>query len=183
MLLDIRCCEHVAERLRQGFLFITGAYQQGHWCALDEDEDGGVLSMCFLDECGESISIREVTVPEYCGNLAANLLDMISENASRQRNGLAEAYPYSAFEELAGEIDALAARFAVQEAELAEARSIAVSHDWELGGSLDFVNRKLNLKVELQPDLIGGIRVVVGDEVLDTSVKARLQQMKVALTA
>jgi F-type H+-transporting ATPase subunit delta len=43
--------------------------------------------------------------------------------------------------------------------------------------------RKLNLKVELQPELIGGIRVVVGDEVLDTSVKARLQQMKAALTA
>jgi F-type H+-transporting ATPase subunit delta len=35
----------------------------------------------------------------------------------------------------------------------------------------------------LQPELIGGIRVVVGDEVLDTSVKARLEQMKVALTA
>ena len=33
------------------------------------------------------------------------------------------------------------------------------------------------------PSLIGGIRVVVGDEVLDTSVKARLEQMKVALTA
>jgi F-type H+-transporting ATPase subunit delta len=43
--------------------------------------------------------------------------------------------------------------------------------------------RKLNLKVELEPALIGGIRVVVGDEVLDTSVKARLEQMKVALTA
>jgi F-type H+-transporting ATPase subunit delta len=43
--------------------------------------------------------------------------------------------------------------------------------------------RKLNLQVELQPDLIGGIRVVVGDEVLDTSVKARLEQMKIALTA
>ena len=43
--------------------------------------------------------------------------------------------------------------------------------------------RKLNLVVELQPELIGGIRVVVGDEVLDTSVKARLEQMKVALTA
>jgi F-type H+-transporting ATPase subunit delta len=43
--------------------------------------------------------------------------------------------------------------------------------------------RKLNLTVELQPELIGGIRVVVGDEVLDTSVKARLEQMKVALTA
>ena len=43
--------------------------------------------------------------------------------------------------------------------------------------------RKLNLTVQEQPSLIGGIRVVVGDEVLDTSVKARLEQMKVALTA
>jgi F-type H+-transporting ATPase subunit delta len=43
--------------------------------------------------------------------------------------------------------------------------------------------RKLNLSVELQPELIGGIRVVVGDEVLDASVKARLEQMKVALSA
>ena len=33
------------------------------------------------------------------------------------------------------------------------------------------------------PDLIGGIRVKVGDEVLDTSVRARLQQMKMALSA
>jgi F-type H+-transporting ATPase subunit delta len=31
--------------------------------------------------------------------------------------------------------------------------------------------------------LIGGVRVVVGDEVLDTSVRAKLQQMQVALTA
>jgi F-type H+-transporting ATPase subunit delta len=43
--------------------------------------------------------------------------------------------------------------------------------------------RKLTVKVELDPALIGGIRVVVGDEVLDTSVKARLEQMKAALTA
>jgi F-type H+-transporting ATPase subunit delta len=41
--------------------------------------------------------------------------------------------------------------------------------------------RKLGIKVELDPSLIGGIRAVVGDEVLDTSVKARLEQMKVAL--
>ncbi|UXH78814.1 F0F1 ATP synthase subunit delta [Roseateles amylovorans] len=42
--------------------------------------------------------------------------------------------------------------------------------------------RKLQANVELEPGLIGGIRVVVGDEVLDTSVKARLERMKVALT-
>ena len=43
--------------------------------------------------------------------------------------------------------------------------------------------RKLNASVVVEPALIGGIRVVVGDEVLDTSVKARLEQMRVALTA
>ena len=43
--------------------------------------------------------------------------------------------------------------------------------------------RKLNLSVQQEPELIGGIRVVVGDQVLDTSVKARLEQMKTALAA
>ncbi|MGQ9725305.1 MAG: F0F1 ATP synthase subunit delta [Tepidimonas sp.] len=43
--------------------------------------------------------------------------------------------------------------------------------------------RQLRLQVRLRPELIGGVRVVVGDEVLDTSVKARLEQMRVALTA
>ena len=43
--------------------------------------------------------------------------------------------------------------------------------------------RKLSIKVELDVSLIGGIRAVVGDEVLDTSIKARLEQMKMALIA
>jgi len=43
--------------------------------------------------------------------------------------------------------------------------------------------RRLDARVVVAPALIGGIRVVVGDEVLDTSVRARLEQMRVALTA
>lgn len=43
--------------------------------------------------------------------------------------------------------------------------------------------RKLNATVQLDPELIGGLRAVVGDEVFDASVKARLEQMKAALTA
>ena len=54
----------------------------------------------------------------------------------------------------------------------------------ELGVTLEKrFGRKLNVSVLQDPSLIGGVRVVVGDEVLDTSVKARLEQMKVALTA
>ena len=44
-------------------------------------------------------------------------------------------------------------------------------------------NRKLQLSVREQPELIGGVRIVVGDEVLDTSVRARLEQMKMSLSA
>jgi F-type H+-transporting ATPase subunit delta len=55
-------------------------------------------------------------------------------------------------------------------------RSVAASLERRFG-------RKLNTRVELDASLIGGIRAVVGDEVLDTSVKARLEQMKAALTA
>ncbi len=43
--------------------------------------------------------------------------------------------------------------------------------------------RRLNVTVQLEPSLIGGIRVVVGDEVMDTSVKAQLEQMRVVLAA
>lgn len=43
--------------------------------------------------------------------------------------------------------------------------------------------RKLKPHVEVDAALIGGIRVVVGDEVLDASVKARLESMKATLLA
>ncbi len=75
------------------------------------------------------------------------------------QSGVSEAVVYSAFEmddaQLADVLKALERRF----------------------------KRKLSGRVEIEPELIGGIRVVVGDEVLDTSIKARLQQMKMALTA
>jgi F-type H+-transporting ATPase subunit delta len=63
--------------------------------------------------------------------------------------------------------------FAIEPAQLSE---VVVALEKRFG-------RKLNASVVIAPELIGGIRVVVGDEVLDTSVKARLEQMKLALTA
>jgi len=43
--------------------------------------------------------------------------------------------------------------------------------------------RKLTPTVTVDEALIGGVRVVVGDEVFDTSVRAKLQQLHVALAA
>ena len=42
--------------------------------------------------------------------------------------------------------------------------------------------RQLKVAVTVDSSLIGGVRVTVGDEVLDTSVVARLEQMRAALT-
>jgi F-type H+-transporting ATPase subunit delta len=43
--------------------------------------------------------------------------------------------------------------------------------------------RKLNASVTVDKSLIGGVRVTVGDEVLDTSVRARLANMQTVLAA
>lgn len=43
--------------------------------------------------------------------------------------------------------------------------------------------RKLIASVSVDPALIGGVRVTIGDEVLDSSVSARLQHMQTVLAA
>jgi F-type H+-transporting ATPase subunit delta len=94
------------------------------------------------------------------GRLAA-LPSMVEQFQSlvKARQGVSEACIYSAYP--------------VDAAQLADI----------LGPLEKRFGRKLEAKVELEPELIGGVRVVVGDEVLDTSVKARLERMKVALLA
>lgn len=43
--------------------------------------------------------------------------------------------------------------------------------------------RRLKALVTVNPDLIGGVRVTVGDQCLDTSVRGRLDAMKAAIVA
>ena len=74
-------------------------------------------------------------------------------------SGVSDAHIYSAYE--------------ISDAQLAELKTTLEQR----------FGRKLDAHVQIEPALIGGVRVVVGDEVLDTSVKARLERMKVALTA
>jgi F-type H+-transporting ATPase subunit delta len=94
------------------------------------------------------------------GRLAA--LPLMAEQFQslvRARQGVSEATVYSAFP--------------VDAAQLAD-----------IQGALEKrFGRKLKLQVQVDAELIGGVRVVVGDEVLDTSVKARLERMKSALVA
>jgi len=70
------------------------------------------------------------------------------------------------------------------DAVIASAFEISAQQVADLVASLEKkFGRKLNPTVTVDPSLIGGVRVVVGDEVLDTSVRAKLQQMHVALAS
>lgn len=115
-------------------------------------------------------AVAKVALPENAKNFLRIVIengrvDALPEIAAQFRalknaqTGSADATVYSAF--------------AVEAAALADLAAVLEKR----------FGRKLNLTVVLDASLIGGIRVVVGDEVLDTSVKARLEQMKIALTA
>lgn len=70
------------------------------------------------------------------------------------------------------------------DAEITSAFEMSPAQVAELVATLEKkFSRKLNPAVTVDPSLIGGVRVVVGDEVLDTSVRAKLQEMRVALTS
>ena len=114
--------------------------------------------------------VLKLPLPPFAMNFLRTVIDnerlaALPEIASQfralanARSGLSDAVIYSAFPIDAGALGA-----------------VAPALEKSFG-------RKLNFTVQEDPSLIGGIRVVVGDEVLDTSVKARLEQMKVALTA
>ena len=91
----------------------------------------------------------------------------------------------AALPEMAAQFQALVnARGGVSEATIESAFEIDAAQIAQVVATLEKrFGRKLDAKVVVAPELIGGIRAIVGDEVLDTSVRARLEQMKVALTA
>ena len=70
------------------------------------------------------------------------------------------------------------------DAEITSAFELSATQVADLVSTLEKkFGRKLNPTVTVDASLIGGVRVVVGDEVLDTSVRAKLQQMNVALAS
>lgn len=91
----------------------------------------------------------------------------------------------SALPEIAAQFQALVdARSGISQARIESAYPIDATQLTDVVATLEQrFGRKLEASVVVRPELIGGIRVVVGDEVLDASVKARLEQMKAALTA
>jgi len=141
-----------------------------------------IASNTQLQQFADNPNVSDDQVFEVISGVAKPALPVMAQNFLRTviENGRLSALPEIAqqFRVLknaqGGSSDAVVySAFAIDSAALG---GLALALEKRFG-------RKLNVSVELQPELIGGIRVVVGDEVLDSSVKARLEQMKVALTS
>lgn len=109
----------------------------------------------------------------------------VSAQASNFLRAVLDNGRLSALPEIAAQFQALVdARSGISQARIESAYPIDATQLTDVVATLEQrFGRKLEASVVVRPELIGGIRVVVGDEVLDTSVKARLEQMKVALSA
>ncbi|MCB1948040.1 F0F1 ATP synthase subunit delta [Nitrosomonas sp.] len=93
-------------------------------------------------------------------NNRVNVLPQISqlfEHLKSQHEGVLEAIIVSAFEINSGQLKKLVA---------------SLEHKF---------NRKIDAKVQVNPELIGGVIVEVGDEIFDASIRGKLQAMASAL--
>ncbi len=102
-----------------------------------------------------------------------NLLDVVVDNRR-----------LSVLPEIASQFRALVNdRGGISEAHIVSAFPLDASQQAALAKVLEKrFGRQLTTSVSVDESLIGGVRVTVGDEVLDTSVAARLEQMRIALT-
>ncbi len=162
-------------------------------CA-DQGADGSSQALAWVDQLGviaanpdlQSLSGNPKVTPnqvfDVIAGVAGGALPVMAQNFLRTiiDNDRVDALP-----EIAAQFRALVNRQGgSSDAVVYSAFDMDAAALSELGVSLEKrFGRKLNLVVQRDEALIGGVRVVVGDEVLDTSVKARLEQMKAALTA
>lgn len=122
-------------------------------------------------QLGETfIALLKSAVP----NQAKNFIQMLAENG---RIGL--------LPEIGAQFHALKnQREGSADAEITSAFEISDAQVAELVATLEKkFGRKLKPSVTVDAALIGGVRVVVGDQVLDTSVRAKLQKLQLAMVS
>jgi F-type H+-transporting ATPase subunit delta len=120
------------------------------------------------------LSTVRAHMPPHIPQPVENLVRMMVDN-----------HRLEALPEVACQFDTLKnAREGAADAEIVSAFPLAGKELTALVASLERkFNCRLKPSVSVDPSLIGGVRVSVGDEVLDTSVRAQLTHMQAVLTA
>lgn len=121
------------------------------------------LQATFLKVCGDKLNVN-----------AQNLIKVLVEYG---RMSILPAIT-AAFEELKAEDEGVleAQIIAAAKPSAAEIKDLVVRLESKFG-------KKVEATVSVDPDIIGGIKIIVGDTVIDASVKGQLQNLTYALTA
>jgi len=127
----------------------------------------------------------KVTAAQLADTIASLVKSPLNAEAKNFIAMLAENGRVNLLPEIAAQFAALKnANEGAADADIVSAFAISGDQLAQLVATLEKkFGRKLNPTVTVDESLIGGVRVVVGDEVLDTSVRAKLQQMHVALVS
>jgi F-type H+-transporting ATPase subunit delta len=121
--------------------------------------------------------------------ITETFLSLLKSNVSPEAKNfvamLAENGRLSLLPEIAEQFHALKnAQEGAADAEITSAFELTDAQVKDLVATLEKkFGRKLNPTVTVDASLIGGVRVAVGDEVLDTSVRAKLQKMHMTLVS
>lgn len=127
----------------------------------------------FVDDCGKNSAINELLSPHVCPELL-HVLHLLLERGEIDRvSRIAEAFSSV----VAGQ-DEEAAGLLVSACPVDE-KTVQEIED-EVGR---FVGRDVRLRTEIDPQVLGGIRVRVGDYVFDDTVAHHLDHMRSALSA
>lgn len=126
-----------------------------------------------------------LAAPDLVAALASLVKAPVTPEATNFLTMLAENGRITLLPQIGAQFQVLKnAQLGAADADIASAFALSDAQVAELVGALEKkFGRKLNPTVTVDPSLIGGVRVLVGDEVLDTSVRAKLQQMHAALVA
>ncbi|HET9462614.1 MAG TPA: F0F1 ATP synthase subunit delta [Thiobacillus sp.] len=133
---------------------------------------------------------RLVADPTVSTERVAGLIIDVAGAELGERGGnfvkvLAENNRLSVLPEISVQFETLKANAeGLLEATITSARALTPAQLDELVAGLQVrFNRAVNVQVAVDPELIGGAVIAIGDQVIDGSVKGRLQRMSFALQA
>lgn len=128
----------------------------------DPKVSGAQLEATLLGLCGEQLdgagrNFVQVLVRNARLALLPEMRELF-EQLKLEHEGVLEAQIYSAFAMDASQIDQLVAKLESK------------------------YSRKVRAQVDIDPELIGGVKIIVGDNVLDVTVRGKLDEMSSVLT-
>jgi F-type H+-transporting ATPase subunit delta len=133
---------------------------------------------------------RLIADPAVAADRVASLIVEVAGAGLGERGGnfvkvLAENNRLALLPEISTQFETLKANAeATLEATITSAQELTQAQIDDLVAGLKAkFNRAVNVQVALDPELIGGAVIAIGDQVIDGSVKGRLQRMSFALQA